>query len=128
MHQESSYGEWMKFHVMINEMDRIMRNTSPYLPFEDGLNPSLEYFVKRMKYSGYSKLFIHDTIQYNTIYFREMLYSIISGLRAVALRTFSASRVGRNHSAPFFRFEGQFFLRREGGSDTKIIFWGSKTT
>ena len=62
MHQESSHGERMKFHVMINEMDRIMRNTSPYLLFEDSLKPSLEYFVKRMRYSGYSKLFIHDTI------------------------------------------------------------------
>ena len=62
MHQDSSHGEPMKFHVMINEMDRIIRNTSPYLPFEDSMKPSLEYFVKRMKYSGYSKLFIHDTI------------------------------------------------------------------
>ena len=54
MNESSSHGAQMKFHVMVNELDRIMRIISPYLKWEESVVPSLDYFIKRMSFSGYS--------------------------------------------------------------------------
>ena len=62
MHSHSSHGERMKKNVMINEIDRIMRNSSPHLTWNETIIPSVEYYVRRMLYSGYSKLFIYDCL------------------------------------------------------------------
>ena len=63
MHERSSHGERMKFHIMVNEMDRIARNTSPHIAYDKSLLPNLQYFVKRMLYSGYSKMFVHNSLK-----------------------------------------------------------------
>ena len=62
MNESSSHGAQMKFHVMVNELDRIMRNVSPYLKWEESVVPSLDYFIKRMSFSGYSKFFMHRAL------------------------------------------------------------------
>ena len=62
MHSHSSHGERMKKNVMINEIDRIMRNSSPHLTWNENIIPNVEYYVRRMLYSGYSKLFIYDCL------------------------------------------------------------------
>ena len=62
MNESSSHGMRMKFNVMVNELDRIMRNHSPYLNWEDSIVPNLDYFIMRMVYSGYSKVFVHDAL------------------------------------------------------------------
>ena len=62
MHRYSSHGERMKKNVMINEMDRIMRNCSPHLTWNKTIIPSVKYYVKRMLYSGYSKFFIYGCL------------------------------------------------------------------
>ena len=48
MHSHSSHGERMKKNVMINEIDRIMRNSSPHLTWNETIIPSVEYYIRRM--------------------------------------------------------------------------------
>ena len=62
MHEESSHGSRMKYNVMVNEIDRIVRNSSPHLPWEESIVPSITYFLKRMTYSGYSQKFMIDSL------------------------------------------------------------------
>ena len=52
----------MKMNVMINECDRIMRNCSPHLNWEQEVLPHVSFFVKRLKYCGYSNLFRHNVL------------------------------------------------------------------
>ena len=42
----------MKMNVLVNEATRILKNCSKHLPRE-AVNKHLQYFVKRMQYSGY---------------------------------------------------------------------------
>ena len=44
----------MKTSVLVNEASRILRNCSNELEWEDKV-PHLNYFAKRMQYSGYPK-------------------------------------------------------------------------
>ena len=54
MHENSSHSLRMKRNVMINEIDRIFRNCSLHLTWEDDIVPSVSYFMKHMFFSGYS--------------------------------------------------------------------------
>ena len=52
----------MKINVLVNEALRIMRNCSKHL---DGsvVNQHLQYFAKRMQYSGYSQEYRYEVLQ-----------------------------------------------------------------
>ena len=63
MHENSSHSARMKYNVMVNEIDRVMRNTSPHLAWEDSIVPSVSYYMKRMAYSGYSQQFMVRTLK-----------------------------------------------------------------
>ena len=63
MDEKSSHSYTMKKNVFVNEVDRIFRNTSPHLKWEEYAAPSVSYFMKRMKYSGYSKMFRHEILR-----------------------------------------------------------------
>ena len=52
IHERSSHPNSMKVNVLVNEGLRILRNTSIHLGWEEARN-HLQYFVKRMQYSGY---------------------------------------------------------------------------
>ena len=62
MHENSSHSMRMKFNVLVNEFDRIVRNCTPHLDWNDTVVPHLSYFVKRMVFSGYSHQFCFDTL------------------------------------------------------------------
>ena len=63
MHETSSHSTRMKYNVMVNEIDRIMRNCSPHLTWEECIVPSVSHYMKRMVYSGYSQRFICDALR-----------------------------------------------------------------
>ena len=48
MKVDSSHSMQMKINVLANEIDRIMRNCSPHIKWEDGIVPHVSYFMKRM--------------------------------------------------------------------------------
>ena len=52
MHARSGHPNSMKLNVLINEGLRILRNTSIHLGWEEARS-HLQYFVKRMQFSGY---------------------------------------------------------------------------
>ena len=52
IHAVSAHPEDMKKNILINEVHRILRNCSSELEWED-IVPHLNYFVKRMIFSGY---------------------------------------------------------------------------
>ena len=60
--EKSSHGERMKMNVMINECDRIMRNCSPHLNWEQEVLPNVTFFVKCLKLCGYSNVFRHNVL------------------------------------------------------------------
>ena len=49
----SAHPDSMKRNVLVNEASRILRNCSKELNWEQVV-PHLDYFVKRMQYSGYT--------------------------------------------------------------------------
>ena len=55
MKESSSHSLKMEINVLANEIDRIIRNCSPHLDWKEGVTPHVNYFMKRMSYSGYSK-------------------------------------------------------------------------
>ena len=60
--EKSAHGKNTKRNVVINEVCRILRNCSPYLPWED-VASKVSYFVKRLEFSGYDKKFRYDVVQ-----------------------------------------------------------------
>jgi hypothetical protein len=54
IHERSSHPNTMKLNVLVNEGLRILRNTSPFLGWEEA-QKHLQYFVHRMQFSGYDK-------------------------------------------------------------------------
>ena len=61
LNYKSAHPEAMKLNVLVNEALRIMRNCSEHL--DNGtLTDHLQYFVKRMQYSGYPHKYRHDVI------------------------------------------------------------------
>ena len=52
IHTRSSHPDSMKVNVLVNEGLRILRNTSIHLGWEEARD-QLQYFVKRMQFSGY---------------------------------------------------------------------------
>ena len=57
----SAHPESMKINVLVNEATRIMRNCTKYLP-NDELTKHLQYFVKRMQYSGYPQEYRYEVL------------------------------------------------------------------
>ena len=54
IHNSSVHPENVKINVLVNEASRILRNCSDELEWK-GVVPHLNYFTKRMQYSGYPK-------------------------------------------------------------------------
>ena len=52
----------MKTNVMINEIDRILRNCSIYLGWEEKAK-WIEHFVQRLQFSGYDQEFRHKVVE-----------------------------------------------------------------
>ena len=63
MHEKSSHGERMRFNVLVNEVDRILRNCSPRIEWNEEVVPHVSYFMKRMAYSGYSKRMRYEVLR-----------------------------------------------------------------
>jgi hypothetical protein len=55
MDERSSHNENVKFHVMVNEVDRILKNCSVYLDWKVEAVKHASYYMRRMQYSGYSE-------------------------------------------------------------------------
>ena len=62
MVNRSAHGESTKRNVMVNEVGRILKNCSVYLPWEVAAN-KVSYFVKRMEFSGYSEEFRFEVVE-----------------------------------------------------------------
>ena len=62
MDSRSAHGENTKRNVMINEVCRILKNCSVYLPWEEAAS-KVTYFVKRMEYSGYDQDFRYEVVK-----------------------------------------------------------------
>ena len=62
MDSRSAHGENTKRDVMINEVCRILKNCSVYLPWEE-VASKVTYFVKSMEYSGYDQDFRYEVVQ-----------------------------------------------------------------
>ena len=60
--ERSAHGKSTKRNVVVNEICRILRNCSPYLPWEEAAS-KVSYFVKRLTYSGYDKKFRFDVVR-----------------------------------------------------------------
>ena len=58
---KSAHGELMKVNVMVNEITRILRNCSVHLEWEE-VASWIQYFVKRLQFSGYDKKFRHQVV------------------------------------------------------------------
>ena len=58
----SAHGDNTKRNVMVNEVGRILRNCSVYLPWEE-VAEKVSYYVKRMEYAGYAKDFRYDVVR-----------------------------------------------------------------
>ena len=56
MEQRSAHGETTKRNVMVNELCRIMKNCSVYLPWGE-VAKKVSYYVRRMNYCGYGEQF-----------------------------------------------------------------------
>ena len=61
IHANSGHPMDMKKSILVNEVVRILRNCSSLLKWED-IIPHIEYFVKRMQFSGYEKALRHEII------------------------------------------------------------------
>jgi hypothetical protein len=61
LNYRSAHPEAMKLNVLVNEALRIMRNCSEQLDNET-ITAHLQYFVKRMQYSGYPHKYRYDVI------------------------------------------------------------------
>ena len=61
MKENSAHGENTKRNVMVNELCRIMKNCSVYLPWNE-VSEKVSYFVKRMAYCGYD-----DKVRYAVV-------------------------------------------------------------
>ena len=57
----SAHSERMKQNVMVNEIGRILKNCSVYLPWSETAR-HLSYFMKRMQFSGYDKAFRYNVL------------------------------------------------------------------
>ena len=62
MLSRSAHGENTKRNVMVNEVCRILKNCSPYLPWKD-IAKSVSDFVRRMELSGYDPKFRYDVVK-----------------------------------------------------------------
>ena len=62
LNYRSAHPETMKMNVLVNEATRILKNCSKHLPRE-AVNKHLQYFVKRMQYSGYPQEHRYEVLQ-----------------------------------------------------------------
>ena len=62
MGQRSAHGDNTKRNVMVNEVGRILRNCSVYLP-GDEVADKVSYYVRRMEYAGYDKGFRYNVVK-----------------------------------------------------------------
>ena len=62
MASRSAHGENTKRNVMVNELCRIMKNCSLYIPWEE-VAQKLSYYVRRMEYSGYEEQFRYTVVK-----------------------------------------------------------------
>ena len=62
MLSRSAHGENTKRNVMVNELCRILKNCSVYLPWEE-IAAKVSEFVRRMEASGYGERFRYDVVR-----------------------------------------------------------------
>ena len=62
LNYRSAHPENMKINVLVNEALRIMRNCSKHLD-KSVVTQHLQYFTKRMQYSGYSQEYRYEVLQ-----------------------------------------------------------------
>ena len=62
IHSRSAHDPNMKFNVCVNEVVRIIKNCSIHLEWEHHIN-HLEYFIKRLQFSGYDHMSRYKIIQ-----------------------------------------------------------------
>ena len=62
MGERSAHGDNTKRNVMVNELGRIMKNCSVYLPWKE-LAEKVSYYVRRMEYCGYDEKFRFATVK-----------------------------------------------------------------
>ena len=62
MEQRSAHGENTKRNVMVNELCRIMKNCSVYLPWDE-VAAKVSYYVRRMSYCGYDDKFRYMVVR-----------------------------------------------------------------
>ena len=62
IHSRSAHDPNMKFNVCVNEAVRIIKNCSIHLEWEHHIN-HLEYFIKRLQFSGYDHMSRYKIIQ-----------------------------------------------------------------
>ena len=60
INEKSSHSDGQKFHVMVNELDRILKNCSVFLKWEEEAAKHGSYFMRRLQYSGYGEQFRYD--------------------------------------------------------------------
>ena len=62
MAERSAHGVNTKRNVMVNELCRIMKNCSVYLPWAEAAG-KMSYYVRRMEYCGYSEDFRYAVVK-----------------------------------------------------------------
>ena len=62
MAYRSAHGENTKRNVMVNELCRIMKNCSVYLPW-NSVAKKVSYYVRRMEYCGYGEEFRYTVVK-----------------------------------------------------------------
>ena len=62
MESRSAHGENTKRNVMVNELCRIMKNCSVYLPWDE-VAEKVSYYVRRMEYCGYGEDFRYAVVK-----------------------------------------------------------------
>ena len=62
IHSRSAHAPGMKFNVCVNEAIRILKNCSSHIEWEEGKS-QLEYFAKRLSFSGYDVQYRYNVLK-----------------------------------------------------------------
>lgn len=120
--ERSAHGDNTKRNVIINEIGRVLRNCSPYLPWSE-IADNVSYFVRRLAYSGYGKEFRYEVVRAAVGRYKQRLKEWESGgkmygdNRTVEMKALDKREKKSNWYGK--RYESVMFVQPTEGSELK---------
>ena len=103
----SAHSEEMKMNVMVNEICRILKNCSIYLEWDE-VAEHVNYFMKRLQYSGYSRQFRFKVVSRALAKYDKRMEEYRQNGTRYPMRTEMEKRERRQKKQEWFQKSGKY--------------------